>query len=535
VLPLYSQEETPENGDLTEQEYTLGYNGLVMQETYFPTYPPEQQPFDYDRLYVIEAFEFDIRGRTRPNALLHNAELRVGEKLRGRAGLEEYIRDKTQVLTNMRVLRDTVEISYSVGERREDGAYLVTLMIRVEDSWNIIALPIPEYDSNTGFEFELRTRDYNFLGTMSPLRIDLGYHRDIDGRNSFEVMLDSSIPFSAWGYRWNFIFENVFQYRPGSYEPFFFRNTTGLSVELPFRRTTFTVGFDESFILNQDNPRVHRVNEEGVPWYSIPDNFQSGLYMSSRLFASWRVPTGVTTRNFGELTYTLSPSVTFNHELPNWPLQDFRRGPFAHFSHSLGFGRVNWHGNYRSGLSVSLSNTFSYDFFRYDRLQDPFHASLTFSGTSHFIVTRFLGVSTRLQSRHWFFFNGQGYFDNAGDVLRGIADRSMQAENMLSLNMDFPFRALVFTPSQWLNSNRLRLFNFELHLSPMLDIAMFDDPRTGRDVAATGGLEFIVFPEIMRALYLRLSIGVNALEALRIRGIPGGNNREISFGLGHFF
>jgi len=535
VVPLYSQEGIAENDDSIEQEYTLSYNEPAVQEAYFPSYYLDQ-PSRYDRLYIIVAFEFDIRGRTRSNALLHNAELRVGEELRGRIALEEYISDKTQVLTNMRILRDTVEISYSVGERRGDGAYPVTLMIRVEDSWNIIAMPIPEYDSNTGFELDVRIRDYNFLGTMNPLRIDLGYHRDIDGRNSFEVMIDSSIPFTALGYRWDFVFQNTFQYRPGSYEPFFFRNTTGFSVELPFRRTTFIVGFHESFILNQDNPQAHRVSEEvGVPWYTIPENFQRGLHMSSNLFASWRIPTGITTARFGELTYTISPSVAFNHELPSWPLHDFRRGPFASFSHSLGFGRIDWHGNYRSGLSVSLNNAFSYDFFRYDRLQDPFHATLTFNGTGHLIVTRFFGVSTRLQSRHWFFFNDRGYFDNAGDVLRGIADRSMQADYMLSLNMDFPFRVLVFTPSQWLNNNRLRLFDFEFHISPMLDIAMFDDPRTGRDVAAAGGLEFIVFPGVMRALYLRLSIGVNALEALRIRGIPGGNNREISFGLGHFF
>ena len=534
VFPLPSQELTHANGDMADQELIEAYDPLE-QEIYPLPYSQEQQDFGYGRLYIIAAFEFDIRGRTRPNALIHNGDLRIGEELHGRTGLEEYIRDRTQVLTNMRVLRDTVEISYSVGERREDGAYPVTLTIRVEDSWNIIAVPVPYYDTNDGLDLTVRARDYNFLGTMSPLRIDLGYQRDLDGRNSFELMIDSSIPFTAWGHRWNFNFENVLQYRPESYEPFFFRNTTGLSVELPFRTTTFTVGFDESFILNQENPRAHRVGEGDMPWYANPDNFQRGLYMSSRMFASWRIPTGLTTRNFGELTYTLTPSVTFNHELPNWSLHDFRRGPFANFSHSLGFERIDWHGNYRSGLSVSLRNSFHYDFFRYDIVQDPFHTTLFFSGTGHFIISRFFGFSARVQSRRWFFFEGRGYHDNAGDVLRGIADRSMQADYMLSLNMDFPFRVLVFTPSQWLNSSRFRIFDFEFHISPMLDLAMFDDPRTGRDVAAAGGLEFIVFPEVMRALYLRLSIGVNALEALRTRSIPGGNNREISFGLGHFF
>jgi len=162
---LSSQEEQVYDNDDLEQADQVEQ---AEQETFPPPYPLDQHPPGDDRLYVIVAFEFDIRGRTRPNALLHNAELRVGEELHGRAGLEEYIRDRTQVLTNMRILRDTAEISYSVGARREDGAYPVTLLIKVEDSWNIIALPIPEYDSNTGFELDLRIRHYNFLGTMTP-------------------------------------------------------------------------------------------------------------------------------------------------------------------------------------------------------------------------------------------------------------------------------------------------------------------------------------------------------------------------------
>jgi len=528
VFPLYSQEATPDNGEPTEREFAL-YEPEA-PETYYPLAIEEP---DSDRLYVIAAFDFEIRGRTRPDALMHNAELRVGDELRGRAALEEYIRDRTQVITNMRVLRDSVEMSYSVGERREDGAYPVTFTIRVEDSWNIIALPIPEYDSNTGFELDIRARDYNFMGTMSPLRIDLGYRLDENRQSSFELMIDSSIPFTAWGHRWNFRFENIFLYRPEAYEPFSFRNITGISVELPFRSTTFTVGFEESFILNEENPRQHRVGDG--PWYTNPDNFQRGLYMSSRVFASWRIPTGLTTRNFGELTYTMRPSITFSHELPGWPLHDFRRGPFAEFSHSLGFGRVNWHGNYRSGLSVSLSNTYTYDFFRYTNHQDPLSVTLSFSGASHFIVNRFLGVSARVQYRQWFFFNDRGYHDAAGDVLRGIADRSMNADSMLSVNTNFPIRALMFTPSQWLDSNRFRLFDFEFHVSPMLDVALYSDPARGNGVAAAGGLEFMVFPAFMRNLYLRLSVGVDVREFLDTRRIPGGSGREIFFGLGHFF
>ena len=508
LIPLFSQEFVQEEGDPAAMEA-------------YPR-PCATAYDDSDRLFVIAAFEFDIRGRTRPNALIHNGDLRTGEELQGRAGLESYIRDRTQVLTNMRVLRDTVEITYSIGERLEDGAYPVTIIVRVEDTWNIIALPVPYYDTNTGLDLTVRARDYNFLGTMSPLRIDLGYQLDENMRSSFRLMVDSSIPFTAWGYRWNFRFENVFEYRPDTDEPFFFRNITGLSAELPFRTTTLTVGFEESFILNDENPRRYR-DEFG--------RFQSGLYMSSRFFASWRIPTGLTVGNYGELTYTLGPSVTFNHELPGWPLHDFRIGPFAGFSHSLGFGRINWHGNHRRGFSASLNNSYRFDFFRQGNIEESLTASLSVNGTGHFIVNRYLGISVQLQHRHWF----HGYHDEAGDVLRGIADRAMHADYILSLNMDFPIRVLMFTPSQWFDSNTLRFFDFESHVSPVLDIAFLDDPRTGREFAVAGGFELVVFPEFMRALYLRLSVGWNLRELFSTGRLPTGNGREISFGLGHFF
>jgi len=479
-----------------------------------------------DRLFVIAAFEFDITGRTRPDALLHNAELRVGEEIRGMEALERFVRDRTQLLVNTRVL-DAVEIAFSVGEARPDGAFPVTLAISAAGTMNVIAIPVPYFHSHTGFEFDVRARDYNFLGTMSPLRLNLGYSLDEYRQSSFNVMLTSVIPFTAWGLRWSFLFENIFEYRPDVDEPFFFRNNTGLSVELPFGGTTLTVGFEESFLLNDENHRRYR---------DLYGDFQSGIFMSSTAFASWRVPFGFSDVRFGEVAYTVSPSMTFVHEMPGQPaLHGFRRGPFAEVSHSLGLGRIDWHGNFRRGFSVSLGNSFFYDVSGYDVFQDPFHATLGFTGVAHLILADFLGLSARMQTRRWVFFGGNGYNDEAGNVLRGISDRSIHADHMLSFNFNLPFRVFVFEPSRWFGIERLRFFNFEFHASPMFDFAFFNDPSAGSDVAATGGIELVVFPEAMRSLYLRFSFGVNALELLRTRSLPGGSNREISISMGHHF
>ena len=197
-----------------------------------------------DQLYVITAFEFDIKGRTRPSALIYKGEFKLGETFKGLANLDKYVRDKTQILVNQRMLKDNASVTYAIGEQAEDGSYPVTLTISTEDSWNIIALPRPRYKSDTGLDLSIRARDYNFLGTMNPLRINLGYKYDEEKRSSFQFDVLSNMPFNAFGYHWEVKFYNSFDYRPMVEEPYFYQNVTGLSMEVPFRKTTFTFGFD---------------------------------------------------------------------------------------------------------------------------------------------------------------------------------------------------------------------------------------------------------------------------------------------------
>jgi len=485
-----------------------------------------------DLLYVIDAFEFDIKGRTRPFALIYTGEFKTGEVLNGQANLDKYIRDKTQTLVNQRVLKDNAVITYSVGEQTEDGAYPVTLAIKVEDSWNIIALPKPEYTTNTGFELTIKARDYNFLGTMNPLRLDLGYRYDENGHHSIQFEVYSDTPFNAFGYTWNLRFDNLFWYRPNVEQPFYYQNVTGLSMELPFRTTTFTFGFEEYFNYNEENS--YRYKE----FYNR--EFQDGLYMTSKMYASWKIPTGLMVSRYGELTYVPGISATFNHEFPDWPLLPFRKGPFLGFSHSLGFEKIDWHANFRDGLSVSVGNSYNYDFYRLKNDEQPLSISLTLHGAGYFIISKFFSITSRLQYRQWYY-HDPDYYEMAGDNLRGIADRSIHADYMLSLNMDFPLRVLLFTPSKWFNRQKLNFFDVELQIAPVLDMALYHNPELAisfspKNIAVSGGMELIVFSDFMRNLYLRLGYTVDIRELAATGKFPdSGDAREIYLIMGHFY
>jgi hypothetical protein len=486
---------------------------------------------DDDLLYVISGFEFEIKGRTRPFALLYKTEFKTGDKIQGKKNLDKYIADKTQILINQRVLKDNAVITSSVGEQMEDGSYPVTLTIKVEDSWNIVAIPRPQYSTNSGFDLTIKARDYNFLGTMNPLRVDIGYRYDENSRSSFQFEVYSDTPFKAFDYAWNFKFNNLFSYRPQVDEPYFYQNITGISLEVPFHTTTFTFGFDEYFTLNQENS--YRYKE------IYHEEFQRGLYMTSRMHASWEIPTGITVSRYGELTYTPGISATFNHEFPDWPLLPFRKGPFTGFSHSLKFGRIDWIENYRDGLSASFYNSYTFDFFRLANDQAPVSLSYSLNGQGHFIISKFFGISSRIMYRHWFYHN-PAYYEQAGDALRGISDKTICADYMLSLNMDFPFRVLLFTPSRWFNNRKFSLFDLEFHVSPVIDMALYHDPKmeisfNPKNIAVTGGLELIVFSSFMRSLYIRLCYAVNMKEFAATGKLPNGDNREISLLMGHFY
>ncbi|MCL2066573.1 MAG: hypothetical protein FWG99_03810 [Treponema sp.] len=489
----------------------------------------EELPYT-NSIYIINSFSFNIKGITRQSALVYKGDLKTGEEITGLENLERYIRNKQQVLMNERVL-EKVNITYTAGEIRPDGKIPVVIYIESEDTWNIIAVPYPKYSSNTGFELILKGRDYNFLGTMNPLRLDIGYKYDADGRNSFIMELDSNTPFRFFGFNWNFIFDNIFEYRPDVEEHYYFKNTTGLSMELPVKQTTLTFGFTESVILNAEN------SDRDVDKFG---EFQSGIYMSSNPFVSWKIPTGVEVGDFGILTYTPEVSAVFNHDFSQWPLADNRKGPFLSWGHSLGFDRIDWIENFRRGFDVSVDNSYRFDFFRFSHETEALSSDYSFTAVGHFVFNNSFGISSRVKFRHWFYYEPP-YNDQAADVMRGILNRAVRADYMLSLNLDIPVKVLNFLPSLWLNQPKLHIFDFELHISPILDLAIYHDPvnNVPFDITNTifcGGLEFIFFPAVMRSLYLRASFAMNFVDHINPPPkVSGESSREIFIGIGHHY
>ena len=520
LSPVFSQEEESHDNNLHDNQ-----DSARMMEENFPQQEelvqvPSAKPAELaseksqqeisvneDSVFIINSFTFNIEGYTRPYALINHGKLITGEKITGLKNVEKYILDKTQLLINQRVL-DSASVDYIIGMQKEDGMFPLELIINTKDTWNIVAIPRPKYSSNSGFDITLKARDYNFLGTMSPLRLDLGYMYNENGEHFFLFLLDSDIPLRILNLNWNFNFDNFFDYRPNMEQPYFYKNVTGLSVELPVKFTTVTVGFNESFIMNEENSDKDK-----------PDNgnFQDVFYMSSMPFLSWEIPTGLEIGAWGELIYIAGISAVFNHEFSNWPLDKIRKGPFLDFYHSIGFNRIDWIGNFLKGFDVSVYNSFSYNFYNSANNLQPWGSFINVTGIGHFVFDDFFGISARLVYRHWFFTEtGSG---GAGDVMRGILDKDVTAEFMISANFDLPIRAIRFKPSVFFNNEKYRIFNFDLHIIPILDLAIYRNPEnetlykgtdfTYKNILVSSGLEVIIFPDFFRSLFLRISLGFN--------------------------
>jgi hypothetical protein len=477
-------------------------------------------------VYVIRNIDFNVTGRSRPYALRYHGKLEEGEELAGREALEFYIKDRTQLLVNQRVLKDDVSIVYTLGEAEPDGRIPVSLLVTVSDTWNIMIFPKPLWDSNDGFDLTLKARDYNFFGTMNPIRVDLGYQLNTRRESNFNFLIDTDIPFSALGFNWNINFDNQFDY--SWKESLGYTNTSGISMELPWRRSTFT--FD----------LTHQIN-----WYPKNDlweqnqgygKFFEGLFNSISTGVDWRLPTGVDVFGFGELIYTPRIRQSINYNPGSWDMKEWREFRQSHatsLDQTLGFGRVDWIGNFRRGLDVYFENSNSYNYTR-----RAWNNSYTLNAAAHFLPVDYFGVTSRLQFRHWFynFPRDRPLHYEAGDVLRGVLNSHVAADFMLSLNLEFPYR-IAIRPSNWFKVSKLRLFNFELFLSPFLDIALahLPKPYNGQDTLTAyyaGGMEIFIFPDIMRSFYIRLSAGFDLDKFFWDYSIPP---VEFFFGLGHFF
>jgi hypothetical protein len=229
-------------------------------------------------------------------------------------------------------------LSYTI-EAREDGPDAVIVRVEAIDTWNLIALPYPQYDSNDGLLLGIRARDYNLFGTMEELKLNLDYQNAVDdddrltGDETWSVYTEFNWPFQWLGHDWNWSFNQDFDF--DSRSDMEYTLDTSLAYDFLLGARTYTASYSQSYNYLTDD-------EEG-----------DGYYLTSGLGLATEIPTGRELPIMGELTYKPGVFSEVDYQIAD-AISYARRGIDVGFEHALEAGRVDWIGNFREGLTGSI-------------------------------------------------------------------------------------------------------------------------------------------------------------------------------------
>ncbi len=194
--------------------------------------------------------------------------------------------------------------------------------------------------------------------------------------------------------------------------------------------------------------------------------------------------------------------------------------PLAKAGLSFGFGRVDWIGNFRQGITADFDGGLGVDFRKNDFV--PYFSTQI---KAYKAFQRF-GIASQLN-----FFQDENTRP-IGTFLRGIrdtpeissknlADRFLYVPTALFANFDFPFHLFSVRPKE---TSRIKDFGFEVHLAPFVDLALAKNSTTGRffspkDGWYSGGFEVLVYPKKWKSIVVRGSLGLD-LSNLIFSRIP---------------
>jgi len=461
--------------------------------------------------FRIASVDFVVDGRPLAFVLRDKVNIPEDKGFADKPSLDAYLADRRQLLLNERTLQ-SVTVGYDAGAAGADGSVPVAVHFKVKESWNLIALPKPTYDSNSGLLLSVRARDYDFVGSMQTLSLDLNYTYDQFGRSGFGGATSFSVPFVLGSFQASVgASSSLTIYADGT--PM--ASSTSLSFSLTDRRFGFPLTYSVSQGLTT-NPDA--VSNDSDPYYLSDSASVSTSFVLDDGFGA-----------LGELVYT--PSLTFSQM---WrfesPVRSDRQGPVASFSHGLTWGRVDWVGNREKGAQFSLSNTDSYNF---QSLSNSIGLDASVGYYQPLIGP--LAMKARFQI---FDQPTGGQRTTLGGSMRGILDGRINGVAGAFFNGDLPIKLFDFPTHLLIGKDWL---DFQAQIAPFLDLGEvlpdFGSSFSTSTTWASGGLEGYVFPLRMRSFIIRGSLGFDLKNFLKTHSLTektadGYIPYEIFFGLG---
>jgi len=494
-------ETQPKDGEKAEkQTLPSSVEGLTKEVT------------DVSNLKVkIEKIEYKIEGLTKKYPLQLAIPIDRTIIFETEEDYLHYLDEIRLKLNNLRVLESSDVVSDYI--EVQDGLALAKITISTKDTWNIIALPFPKFDSNTGFVAKLKGKDYNFLGTMQVLNVDISYILDNSGKSSGGLGTSFSFPFKAGPLNAIYKLEALLDVDKKS-ASLDLNNT--LEFCYPTRFIDIYFGYYQGFYLNR--PRDENEGKKNIQISEEDKQEEKPIYDKYFFNTKFFLYTPITLYNFeyaGKLVYT--PYISF---YGNWAFNKLnerkKRGISTTFSHSLSLSRVDWKNNFREGFSVSLDNSYSYNFF----LKDIPEIEVSSTLAGYYSFANRIGMYAQFDA---FYLFSKDLSQRAGRNLRGILNKRIKTDVGITLNFDVPIRITSFDFEKISGVEWTRFFGFEWFVSFFFDMALVHDMKTNRyfhfgDGWYSGGFEMILYPHKMRSIYFRISLGFDLSELKNVKG-----------------
>lgn len=492
-----------------------------MAATCFPQELPETEQTVPQVSYRIKDVKYSSKGLTQKSALKRLYKISKKQVFKSKEELDAYIADIKQKYDNTRLFEET-QIKYKTLEVT-DGITPIVLEISVSEAHNLLALPKPSYNSNSGANLKVKLKDKNFLGTLSTFNLDVNaqFGNDDEPTNfrkmEFGTNFDYDYPFDI-GITENAWTNDVsFSWTLGEGKPEF-DVATGLKIGIPF-------GEDNSFNIHatQSVVRDTEYEEYGDELYFVEEG---GIDMPLTLGKI---------NKFTPVVYTPSATATYNWDKDGISsLNEDLLGPTLKIAHSISISNENWKGNFRDGYSESIEQGFKWNF-KTESLAPSVEIE------SKFFTSFWDWVGITVDAYYYVIKNGH---QNAlGARLRGIKDEqeykdfnkeALDSDTGLQFSIDMPvhiitthwmdwgykiFGSYNTAPAPikiigWLPHKICPYLDFEFQLSPFMDIGLTHNEATDmtfnyKDGFYAAGLEALFFMQRWKSFVVRASMGVD--------------------------
>lgn len=490
--------------------------------------------------YQITAVNYNIKGLTRKYPLSQAVPIDTTVIFDSEEALHRYLDNLERQFKNIRSIQ-SVRIEADYGVINSKAVIPVVLTVAITDTWNFIVVPYPSFDSNSGFQLKLKMQDFNFLGTLQPLKADIIYRSTETDQQILSSSLNFTLPFRVGVF--NLLWDSSFQIVYAFNEAPKINIGTGLEASYKFnRRVSLIFGLAPELAINDRSSSQMSVADtdkkprEEIPGLELPSkqtettrpNGLGYLYPNDRYYFKTtffvRTPVMITeVKDFGSLVWTPSMSLAGNWAFDGIQADDLKNWSF-NWGHTLSLRKVNWELNFRKGLVFSVGNAYSYQFYSKQKMSIGFTASLT----GYYPFINRVGIYGRMQFFYHLFGNTS---TQAGSALRGILNKRIDTDTAFTFNLDIPVRLATLDFQDITGVAWTRFFNCDIQVAPFLDIALAHDKKTDRyyhpaDGWYAGGMEIIVYPEKMRSIYVRASLGFDLTELKNLSGLSGKAKRD---------